>query len=201
MQIAFQLATTWVITLLMFFCIPHHLCATPVVDISVYISILSLCMLHMKLCKAHYRTKCDIMLDTLCRQYSPGTQAVEDHAFAHSTSLTVSAWERILQVYSRAHKYRSDQQYMRAPTLLWSATLCASGGPSEHSKSTSTPFCVRLYWRNKRMCGAGNSNRSVTLKQGWQHGPNLSAMRHAKDIHNDSLWHPGYSVKLASFDL
>ena len=107
-------------------------------------------------------------------------------------------------MYSRAHKYRSDQQYVRAPTLLWSATLCASGGPSEHSKSTSTPLCARLYWRNKRlwrMCGAGNSNRSVTLKQGWQHGPNLAAMRHAKDIHNDSLWHPGYSVKLASFDL
>ena len=29
----------------------------------------------------------------------------------------------------------------------------------------------------------------------------MAAVRHAKDIHNDSLSHPGSSVKLVSFEL
>ena len=53
--------------------------------------------------------------------------------------------------YSGAHKYRSDQEHVRAPTLMRSASLCLSGGACEDSKSTSTPFCVRLHWRRKRL--------------------------------------------------
>ena len=51
--------------------------------------------------------------------------------------------------YSGAHKYRSDQEHVRAPTLMRRARLCSSGGPSEDSKSNSTPVCVRLHWRRK----------------------------------------------------
>ncbi len=34
----------------------------------------------------------------------------------------------IVAIYSRAHKYRSDQQHVRVPTLMRSASLCLSGG-------------------------------------------------------------------------
>ncbi len=62
-----------------------------------------------------------------------------------------NALQWVKRMYSGAHKYRSDQEHVRAPTLLRSASLCLSGGPSERSKSTSTPFCVRLHWRRKRL--------------------------------------------------
>ena len=51
----------------------------------------------------------------------------------------------------RCPKYRSDQEHVRAPTVMRSASLCLSGGPCNHSKSTSTPFFVRLHWRRKRL--------------------------------------------------
>ena len=63
--------------------------------------------------------------------------------------------------YSRAHKYRLDQEHVRAPTLMRSAPLCLSSGPSENSESTSTPFCVRLHWCRKRFAAPVCSARKL----------------------------------------
>ncbi len=43
-------------------------------------------------------------------------------------------------LYSRAHKYRSDQEHVRAPTLMRSASLCSSGGPSQTQQVNQHAF-------------------------------------------------------------
>jgi len=70
----------------------------------------------------------------------------DDEALAENVDQFVTQ-----NMYSGAHKYRSEQELVRALTLVRSASLCLSGGPCSHSKSTSTPFCVRLHWRRKRL--------------------------------------------------
>ena len=46
------------------------------------------------------------------------------------------------KAYSRAHKYRSDQEHVRASTLTRSASLCLSGGPSD---AVSQPTYLSVY--------------------------------------------------------
>ena len=54
------------------------------------------------------------------------------------TKDVLSATSMFVCLYSGAHKYRSDQEHVRAPTVMRSASRCLSGGPCKYSKSTST---------------------------------------------------------------
>ena len=60
---------------------------------------------------------------------------------------------RILQVNTciQSFGFAAVKRHWLAFRGTHAHVMVSSGGPAEHSKSTSTPFCVRLHWRGKRL--------------------------------------------------